>query len=67
MQLHVYHIVYQKFCNLYAYQLSMCSLFSLYKDTEEKIERGNHASLQDVAVIVCVHQEKTMESIAQLA
>lgn len=36
-------------------------IVSLYKDTEEKIERGNHASLQDVAVIVCVHQEKTME------
>lgn len=38
--------------------ISVCTLInpSLYKDAEEKVECGNHTSLQDVAVTVCVHK-----------
>lgn len=60
MQLHVYQV-------LQPVRLSVIKVFIVSLFTEEKVERGNHASLQDVAVIVCVHQEKMMESIAQLA
>lgn len=38
--------------------ISVCTLInpSLYKDAEEKVERGNHTNLQDIAVTVCVHK-----------